>query len=308
MERKKKTKSLILATSLALALSSGFNHAPDQNLSLSHKKLNGRRAHASIKQLLDFGPRPSGSPNLKNARAWIEAELRKAGCKVEEDHFIASTPIGKIQMVNLIGKIPGSETKIIILAAHYETKWFTSFPFVGANDSASGVALVLELARNLVDNNNRFTYWLVFFDGEEAIKNWSPTDGLYGSRHMVEKLTATGKLSRIHALILLDMVGDAKLDIKKERNSTPWLNDLIWNSAKELGYEKYFSNLQTEIVDDHYPFIQAGVSAIDIIDFNYGPGHRYWHTTEDTIDKLHHSSLSIIGNVVLASLAQMESQ
>ena len=302
------TRSLILATSITLVLSSGFNHALGQNLSLSHKILNGRRAHANIKKLLDFGPRPSGSPNLKNARAWIKTELQKAGCKIEEDHFTAFTPIGKIPMVNLIGKIPGRETKVIILAAHYETKRFTSFPFVGANDSASGVGLVLELARNLADSNNRFTYWLVFFDGEEAIENWSPTDGLYGSRHMVEKLTATGKLSRIHALILLDMIGDAKLDIKKERNSTPWLNDLIWNSAKKLGHGKYFLNFQTEIVDDHYPFIQAGVSAIDIIDFNYGPGHRYCHTTEDTIDKIHHSSLSIIGNVVLASLSQMESQ
>ncbi len=302
------TKSIILATSLTLALSSGFNPAMGQNIPSSQKNLNGRRAHANIKKLLDFGPRPSGSLNLKNARAWIEAELRKAGCKVEKDHFTASTPIGKIKMVNLVGKIPGHQPEVIILAAHYETKRFTSLPFVGANDSASGVGLVLELGRNLTDRDNRFTYWLVFFDGEEAIKNWSPTDGLYGSRHMVKKLTSTGELSRIHALILLDMIGDAKLDIKKERNSTPWLNDLIWNSAKKLGYGKYFSNLQIEIIDDHYPFVKAGVSAINIIDFNYGPGHRYWHTTEDTIDKLHHSSLSVIGNVVLASLAQMESQ
>ena len=302
------TKPSIPATCLALASLAGACCARGQDSSIANINLNAGRAYANIKHLVGFGPRPAGSPSLENARRWIKTELREAGCQVEEDRFTAATPLGAIPMVNVIGEIPGQESKVVVLAAHYETKRFATFPFVGANDSASGVGLVLELARALANRKNRFTYWLVFFDGEEAIQNWSPTDGLYGSRHMVQKLTSTGELGRIHALILLDMIGDAQLNILRDQNSTPWLNNLVWDTAKQLGYEEHFTDQRTEIGDDHYPFIQAGVSAMVIIDFDYGPGHRYWHSAEDTVDKLSPRSLAIVGSVVLASLRGMETQ
>ena len=302
------TKPSILATCLALASLAGTGCAQGQEHSIVKENLNAGRAYADIKHLVGFGPRPAGSASLENARRWIKTELREAGCRVEEDRFTAATPLGTIPMVNLIGKIPGRESKVVVLAAHYDTKRFATFSFVGANDSASGVGLVLELARALASRKNRFTYWLVFFDGEEAIQNWTPTDGLYGSRHMVEKLTATGELGQIHALILLDMIGDAQLNILRDQNSTPWLNNLVWDTAKQLGYEANFTDQRTEIADDHYPFIQAGVSAMDLIDFDYGPGHRYWHSAEDTVDKLSPRSLAIVGSVVLASLRRMEAQ
>ena len=267
-----------------------------------------QRAYANVKKLVEFGPRPSGSSGLKKARHWLKVQLARAGCEVVESRFMASTPAGPIPMANLIGQIPGRERKVVILAAHYESKNFPEFRFVGANDSASGTALVLELAGVLAAKKNRFTYWMVLFDGEEAIgDNWSDADGLYGSKHMVRRLTAQGELARIHAVFLLDMIGDAQLRILRDENSTPWLTDLAWRTAKNLGYGRYFSDRRIAIEDDHRPFVMAGVSAIDLIDFDYGPGHSYWHSPRDTIDKISARSLGIVGRVVLASLQQIES-
>ena len=267
-----------------------------------------QRAYANVKRLVGFGPRPSGSFGLKKARHWLKMQLDRAGCKVVESRFMARTPAGLIPMANLIGEIAGRERKVVILAAHYESKKFSGFRFVGANDSASGTALVLELAGVLATQKNRFTYWMVLFDGEEAIgENWSDSDGLYGSKYMVRRLTTQGELARIHAVILLDMIGDAQLRILRDENSTPWLTDLVWKTAKSLGYGRYLTDRHIAIEDDHRPFILAGVSAIDLIDFDYGPGHSYWHSPQDTIDKISARSLGIVGRVVLASLKQIES-
>jgi len=267
---------------------------------------NGGRAFEDLKHLVGFGPRPSGSPALIQTRQWLISQLRGAGAQVQEDSFVATTPIGPIPMTNLIARFRGSGRETVIVAGHYDTKRFDEFRFVGANDGGSSAALLVELARVLGGRKNALNCWLVFFDGEEAVRDWSTTDSLYGSRHLVEKLSASGELSRLQALILVDMVGDARLRIPREYNSTPWLTDLVFNVAQRLGYGKYFVNGQNAIEDDHMPFINAGVSAVDLIDFDYGPNNSYWHTAQDTLDHCSPLSLTIVGRVVTATLEQLE--
>ena len=267
---------------------------------------NGGRAFGDLKRLAAFGPRPSGSKALGESRAWIMGRLREAGVQVEEDPFTASTPLGSVPMTNLFVRIPGARRKVVMLAGHYETKRFDDFSFVGANDGGSSAAFLLEMARVLAQRKNALTYWLVFFDGEEAFREFTSTDGLYGSRHLVGKLTASGELARIEAMILVDMIGDARLNIHRDYNSTPWLSDLVFAVAGRLGYGKHFRNDPGAYEDDHIPFVQAGVSAVDLIDFDYGPANSYWHTAEDTPAKCSPLSLTIVGRVVMATLEELE--
>jgi glutaminyl-peptide cyclotransferase len=267
---------------------------------------NGGRAFEDLKRLVALGPRPSGSRALAEARQQILHELGQAGVAAEEDRFVATTPAGSVPMVNVIGKIPGARRQVVIIAGHYETKRFSAFPFVGANDGGSSAAFLLEMARVLAQRKNGFTYWLVFFDGEEAFEEFTETDGLYGSRHLVQKLTSDGELSRIEALILVDMIGDAHLNIHREDSSTPWLTKMVFQTARRLGYEKYFQEEPRAYVDDHIPFVNAGVAATDLLDFDYGPNNRYWHTAQDTLDKCSPTSLTIVGRVVLATLDELE--
>jgi len=266
----------------------------------------GARAFEDLKHLVGFGPRPSGSPALTQTRQWLIQELRGTGAEVEEDPFVGNTPIGPIPMDNLIAKFRGSRRETVIVAGHYDTKRFDQFRFLGANDGGSSAALLVELARVLGARRNALDYWLVFFDGEEAVRDWSARDSLYGSRHLVEKLSSSGELSRIQALILVDMIGDAQLRIPRESSSTPWLSDLVFNIAQRLGYGRYFVNSQNTVDDDHMPFINAGVSAVDLIDFDYGPNNSYWHTARDTLDHCSPQSLTIVGRVVMATLIELE--
>jgi Zn-dependent M28 family amino/carboxypeptidase len=266
----------------------------------------GGRAYEDLKRLVAFGPRPAGSPALADARHWIIAQLKQTGAQVEEDSFTAATPIGSVPMTNLIAKFPGQQSKVVMVTGHYDTKREERFRFVGANDGASSAALLLELARALAGRKHAFTYWLVFFDGEEAVREWTDTDSVYGSQHLVQKLSSEGELSRIQAMILVDMIGDADLDIHRESNSTPWLSDLVFAAAHRLGYGKYFLNSREAIQDDHIPFVNAGVAAVDLIDFNYGPNNAYWHTAQDTPEHCSPISLTIVGRVVLETLAAIE--
>jgi len=267
---------------------------------------NGDRAFQDLKRLVDFGPRPPGSKALAESRQWIIQQLKQDGCTVEEDSFVGSTPIGQIPMTNLIAKAAGARPQVVMVASHYETLRFEGGTFVGADDPGSSVGFLLELGRQLCRRKNPVTYWLVFFDGEEALVQWSATDSLYGSRHLAEKLTAAGELSRIQAMILVDMIGDKNLDIRRDQFSTPWLTDLIFKTAHRLGYQKYFLDSTTGIQDDHLPFVNAGVAAADVIDLDYGPNNSYHHTTKDTVDKCSPASLTIVGRVVTATLEELE--
>lgn len=269
---------------------------------------NGPRAFADLKRLVEFGARPSGSNQLANARQWMLGQLRQTGAEIEEDKFVASTPLGQLAMSNLIAKFPGTRSNIVIVAGHYDTARIAGVNFLGANDGGSSAALLMELARAAAGHKYPFTLWLVFFDGEEATQQWSDSDSLYGSRHLVERLSGNGELGRVQAMILVDMIGDAKLDIYRESNSTRWLNDLVFNQARELGYGRNFHSDERAVQDDHIPFLNAGVAAVDLIDFEYGPvspsspGGKYWHSALDTVEHCSPASLAIVGRVVLASL------
>jgi Zn-dependent M28 family amino/carboxypeptidase len=264
----------------------------------------GERAFKDLLQLVQFGPRPAGSQNLERSRAYIKRQLATSVAEIWDDPFVATTPIGKIPMTNVIGVIHGENPTVVVLAGHYDTATIAGVRFVGANDGGSSAAFLLEMARVLSNRKNTFTYWIVFFDGEEALKQWSASDSLYGSRHLAEKLSREGKLGQISALILLDMVADRHLSILRESNSTGWLSDAVFRSASRLGYVRLFSGGTFPVEDDHLPFLARGIPSVDIIDLT--PFRTYHHTAQDSIDKCDPESLTVVGRVVLATLADLE--
>lgn len=269
--------------------------------------VSGRRALAHVRALVSLGPRAVGTDGIVQARDYIERQLRRAGLEVERMNFVTQTPRGSAVMTNLVARIPGKSTDIVVLAGHYDTVDTRLVPgFVGANDGGSSTGVLLELAHVLAQRKNELTIWLVFFDGEEALQQWGPTDGLYGSRYLAGRWKREGILPCIRAFILLDMIGDRELVLRRELQSTPWLVDLIWEAARALGHSAHFSDESIGADDDHIPFLRAGVPAVDLIDFDYGPGNRYWHTGQDTLDKLSPRSLQIVGEVVLEAIARLE--
>jgi Zn-dependent M28 family amino/carboxypeptidase len=209
-------------------------------------------------------------------------------------------------MKNIIGILPGEKPEIVLITGHYDTKQQRGF--VGANDGGSSAACVLEMARVLSKTKPQYTLWFVEFDGEEAVVAWDAMDGkdnTYGSRHLVSQLQTEGTLSRVKAMILVDMIGDKELDIKREGESTRWLVNAIWDAAWKIGYQKNFLREEQDISDDHLPFKEAGIPVVDLIDFNYGPNHSYWHTNEDTLDKISGESMKIVGDAVIQALPEI---
>jgi len=296
---------LIAASAVVIALVA-IHHGARPDLGRTAEGFDGARAFKDLVQLVALGPRPPGSQALERAREYITAQLACAGVEVRRDPFAASTPIGRIPMVNIVGLLSGTSSDVVIVAGHYDTARLKGKAFVGANDGGSSGAELLELARVLSRRSHVLTYWLVFFDGEEAIDHWSASDSLYGSRHFVEALRGSGKLREVQAVILLDMVGGHDPQFRPEANSTPWLRDVVFTSADRLDYRNAFpSGGALPVDDDHQPFLAAGVPAVDIIDF--APFLRgYHHTAEDTIDRCSPDTLAMIGRVVLATLGELE--
>jgi Zn-dependent M28 family amino/carboxypeptidase len=249
-----------------------------------------------------FGPRPSGSQANRELQAYIRTQLRMLKCEMTEDPFVAKTPKGDIPMTNIIAKFPGRSGHAIVVTGHFDTKLFPGRKFVGANDGGSSTGLLLELARDLNGTTRVDDVYVVFFDGEEAVNDWTETDSVYGSRHLAYKWKADGTLTRIKALINVDMIGDKSLGVLIEENSTASLRKLVWNAASELGYKAYFLDSGEKVDDDHMPFLKLGVPSLDIIDFDYDP----WHKDSDTMDKLSAKSLEIVGSVVLESVHRLE--
>lgn len=269
-------------------------------------RINAARAMSYVREVVALGPRPVGSEAHRKLEAYLRSHLK--GVTVEEDAFTASTPAGSFPMRNLIAKFPGNRDGVIIIATHYET----ALPlknFVGANDGGSGTGLLLELA-NLLRGARRSGYsvWLVWLDGEEALEHWSPSDSLYGSRHLAEKWQKDGTSKQIKAFLLADMIGDADLNIDRDQNSAPWLLDLIYQAARNLGYQSHFFARQIVVEDDHLPFARAGVPVADLIDFDYGYGNVFHHTSQDTLDKLSPKSLEVTGDVLLETVRLLDAR
>lgn len=265
-------------------------------------EFSGEKALAHVQALVDLGPRPPGSDAIVRARAYIEEQLESAGWSVSEQAFADQTPRGEIKFVNLIARFGGGAKPSFLLCSHYDTKIFDNFQFVGANDGGSSTGLLLELARVLaMQPDLAGKIELVFLDGEEAVENFSQTDGIYGSRHFAKELANTGSAKSFRAGILFDMVGDRSLDITLPPNSPPAITTGIFAAAEALKFRNYFTYFDQDITDDHTPLNAIGVPVIDIIDFHYAP----WHTAEDTMDKLSPQSLHIVGSTAAYYLSEL---
>jgi glutaminyl-peptide cyclotransferase len=264
----------------------------------------GGRAMDHLRAVVGIGPRPAGSAAIEETRKYIRGQLAAIGVKVADQAFDADTPVGKVKMVNLVATIPGTKPGRLIIAGHYDTKLFREFRFVGANDGGSSTAFLLEFARVLKMRASPFTIELLFLDGEEAFGEWAGTDHTYGSRHYVQAARRDGTLAAIKALVLVDMIGDRQLNIRRETYSTPWLTEALWSTAQKLGLDDCFVPDVLAVEDDHLPFLQAGVQAVDIIDLDYEP----WHTAGDTLDKVSARSMEVVGKVLLEALPKIEAR
>jgi glutaminyl-peptide cyclotransferase len=267
----------------------------------------GTAAYDFTAKLVAFGPRPPGSAAIRQTQNYIGSQLEGFGCAIDEDAFNAQTPIGTIAMKNIIAKVPGTGPGIILLLTHYDTKRLDNF--VGAEDGGSSTGLMLEMAKLLCRGPKQpNAVWIAFLDGEETQSTfeWSDADSVYGSRELAARLAVSGDLKRIKAVILADMVGQRNLHILRESDSTKWLTDLVWRTAARLGYSDIFLASQSEVTDDHGPFLRRGVPAVDIIDLADYTNLGYWHTTQDTLDKISPRSLAIVGHVILQSVNELQ--
>jgi glutaminyl-peptide cyclotransferase len=268
----------------------------------------GAKAWDQVAKIVSFGPRPPESEGIHHVQDYIRGQLESFGCTVDEDDFHASTPTGFMAMKNIIAKIPGTGRGIILLLTHYDS--LGSVPnFVGAEDSASSTGVMLEMARLLCGKKQANAVWIAFVDGEEAIVNWDKdNDHTYGSRELAARLANSGDLKRVKAVILADMIGQYGLAIPREGNSTRWLVDLVWKTAARLGYQDVFVSREWEMTDDHQSFLERGVPTIDIIDWDGFQQPKYWHTPEDTLDKVSPRSIAIVGHVILESVNELQNK
>src|SRR5205807_9135834 len=285
----------------------------------SKSDFDGDRAFEHVRKQVEFGPRPAGSAELEKARGYIIDQLKSYGLKVTTDEFHAMTPLGDRRMVNVTAELPGESSDAIIVGSQYDTKYFKEFKFVGANDGGASTGALMEVARVLAAKGKpKLTYWFVFFDGEEAFcKNWDDChnpnpadpknplpDNLYGSRHYVAQLIDKNELKRVRAMILFDMMGYKNLHLGRDELSTTWLQNIVWQTAKQIGYSQQFIDGPEGVGDDdHAPFLRAGVPALDIIQLStYEP----WHTKDDTLDKVSAKSLKAVGDTIVISLPKIE--
>ena len=270
--------------------------------------IDSARALQYTRQIVAFGARPVGSANHSRLEEYIYAHLK--GDLVVDDLFTADTPEGKFPMRNIVAKFPGTKDGIIVIAGHYDTNYpLRNTGYVGANDGGSSTALLLELANQLRGKKrDGYSVWLLWTDGEEALKQWTDTDSVYGARHLAELWQNDGTLKQIKAFLLADMIGDADLNIDRDAYSTPWLEDLVYQAATRLGYQSHFFGRQNAVGDDHAPFMQRGVPCADLIDFDYGYNNIFWHTPQDTVDKLSPQSMEIVGSVILETVRMLDSK
>jgi glutaminyl-peptide cyclotransferase len=268
----------------------------------SGPRFDGARAWSHLTQLVGIGPRPAGSLQSRQTRAYITRQLASMGLTVEEQPFTADTPLGPVAMSNLMVRLPGHRTDRILWTGHYDTKLLPDQVFVGASDGASSAAFLIELARALKDRPREFTHEIVWFDGEEAFVQWMGYDHTYGSRYYVDAARRAGALPSLRAMVLVDMIGARDLHIRRDNGSTPWLTDLIWAAARRIGQGRVFLDADTQVEDDHGPFLQAGVPAVDIIDLDYPP----WHTPDDDLAHVSQASLQAVGDVLLAAMPDLE--
>jgi glutaminyl-peptide cyclotransferase len=270
----------------------------------------GEKAFVEVAALVGIIPRDSGTSGAQSAAIHLEGKLKALGLKTTVDGFSEQTPSGEVSFNNVLGRLPGKTNRLIVLGSHYDTKSRISPDFQGANDSGSSSGVLLELARVLSEKAPMETEFLfAFFDGEECQTEYGPTDGLHGSRRLARQIYEGGGAEHVDAVIILDMIGDKNLNVTVPRNSTSKLVKSLFSAAHETGARSLFSLGKGAILDDHVPFLLAGMPVIDVIDFEYGsaPGlNDYWHTPQDTMDKLSEDSLQIIGDTILQMIGDLQ--
>lgn len=301
---------LLAALACAAGCLSGCRPAPAPNgrpaERLDPAAVEGERALEEVAALVALGLRDSGTPGAAAAAAHIRDRLRAIGVEVDIEEFEDDTPLGPMVFRNVIGRLPGRGEGLILLGSHFDTKRGMPEGFQGANDSGSSTGLLIELARVLkagpkLGPEIRFA----FFDGEECIVAYGPRDGLHGSRRMARQLVDRQRARDVLAVLVLDMIGDRDLTVMIPRNTHPDLARALFAAAAEEGERDRFRLAPTAILDDHVPFLQAGMPAALLIDFEYGSGpgrNDYWHTAEDTMDKLRAESLALVGRVTIRFL------
>ena len=281
-----------------------------------HDGFNSRQAYAYTVQVAGFGERWPGSPGHKKTEDLIRQVLQKNGARIESDDFTAMTPRGAVAVHNLIGKFHVSadpRQPIFILAGHYDTLFQPGF--IGANDGGSSTAILLAFADALRAQQTKMQIWLVWTDLEEAVQAFTDDDGLYGSRHLARKLAASGAAARVRGFFLLDMIGDKDLGVARETGSNRRLQEVIGKAAARLGYSQYFFQYESSIIDDHVPFIRAGIPAVDVVDAMFGrmgPGFdgmgEFHHSNTDTMDKVSQHSLEVVGRTILLTVELLDSE
>jgi glutaminyl-peptide cyclotransferase len=279
-----------------------------------HDAYSAPAAFGYTARVAGFGERWPGSPGHKKTQDLITQVLTKNGARIETDEFTATTPRGPIAVRNIIGKFnvaADPKQSIFILAGHYDTLFKPGF--IGANDGASSTGILLAFADALKDQKTKMQIWLVWTDLEEALESFVGDDGLYGSRHLAQKLAANGTAPRIKGFFLLDMIGDKDLGVARETTSKAWLQDYIAQAAKQLGYSQYFFQYEASIIDDHAPFLRAGVPAVDVVDARFGRMGpqldgmgEFHHANTDTMDKVSQRSLEIVGRTILRAVELLD--
>lgn len=277
----------------------------------------GQKAYDFTAKLVSFGPRPPASEAIHHTQDYIVSTLKGFGCPVDVDEFHAPTPVGDLGMKNILAKIPGTGQGIILLLTHYDTVRLDNF--VGADDGGSSSGLMIEMARVLCGAGAKQpnAVWIAFLDGEEDQTNftnaeqakttWNDPDTTYGSRELAARMSVSGDIKKVRAVILADMIGQKNLRVQPEANSTKWLADLVWKTGDRLHYENVFvPKEESGVTDDHGPFLKRGVPSVDIIEADWLTGYPYWHTTEDTMDKLSPRSFAVVGYVILESISALQ--
>ncbi|QBG47038.1 M28 family peptidase [Verrucomicrobia bacterium S94] len=303
---------VVLLRILCVAAMAGLSGCGAEKSSLDLPAFDGQKAYAEVEQLVQYSPRDAGTSGGWKAAKHIFRRLEQFGVEAEMDEFTDMTPEGRKTMINVIGMIPGKTKEWIILGSHFDTMPGIDH-FQGANDSGSSTGVLLELARMIRSSETvpEIGILFAFFDGEEGIADYIPGDGLHGSRYMARQLVQRGDHLKIRAMILLDMVGDKDLKFTLPYNSSRDLVQETFKAAHTLGCRERFTLTRSIITDDHVPFLDIGIPAIDLIDFKFGsaPGlNDYWHTEADNMQNISAESLEITGNITLQLIRQIFQQ
>jgi len=312
-KRERIARRILIAALIALFSLPALLAGSPVNSPANTAEFDGARAYEHVRHLVEIGPRPPASDGIHRAQAYIIGQLKSYGCPVEQHGFHASTVLGDLAMKNIVVKLPGTSSGIVLYTTHYDTVRIPNF--VGADDGGSGTGTMLELARLFCTRTNFLNVWVAFFDGEEAQGNWAGaasiqwkndnSNNTFGSREMAAQMALSGELKRLKAMILADMIGPANVRITRDTGSTGWLTNFIWDTAAQLGYKNNFVNEDYPVGgDDHFSFIRRGVAGCDLIDFSVRD--TYWHTPQDTLDKVDPRSLAIVGQVLAATLPRFE--